>query len=137
MRFTTRGRYALRASLALAKLGKDGDPISINRLSEEEDISPVFLEQIFYNLRKAGIVKSIRGPGGGFCLDRDPNDINLKEILDAAGEDLNLTLCNKKKKQCSREGECISHQVLMGMTNTIKDYFTGLTLRQVIDKYEK
>ena len=136
MRFTTRGRYALRASLALAKLSKDGKPISISRLSETEDISPVFLEQIFYKLRKAGVVESIRGPGGGFCFSRALEKINLKEILDAAGEDLNLTLCNKKKKQCSREKECISHQVLMEMTNTIKDYFSCLSLASVIEKYD-
>ena len=137
MRFTTRGRYALRASLVMAKLGKDGEPISINRLSEQEGIPPVFLEQIFYKLRKAGIVKSIRGPGGGFCFARPFKEITLKEILDAAGEDLNLTLCNKKLKQCGKEEECISHQVLMGMTNTLKSYFADLTLGEVIKKYNK
>ncbi|MDR2068937.1 MAG: Rrf2 family transcriptional regulator, partial [Spirochaetaceae bacterium] len=95
MRITTRGRYALRASLALARLGKDGSPVSINNLSEEENISSVFLEQIFFKLRKAGIVSSVRGPGGGFCFAQPLDQLTIKKILDAAGEELNLTTCDK------------------------------------------
>ena len=137
MRFTTRGRYALRASLALAKLEKDGQPISIERLSKEENISPVFLEQIFYKLRKANVVISIRGPGGGFNFAKPPEEITVKEILDAAGEDLNLTLCNKSLDKCERNGNCLSHHVLMEMTGLIQDYFSGITLASVIDNYGK
>ena len=88
MRITTRGRYALRASLALAKMSKNGEPISINTLSEEENISSVFLEQIFFKLRKAGIVSSVRGPGGGLCFAQPLDKLTVKAIMDAAGEDL-------------------------------------------------
>jgi Rrf2 family iron-sulfur cluster assembly transcriptional regulator len=134
MRITTRGRYALRASLALAKLGKDGKPVSINILSEQENISPVFLEQIFFNLRKAGIVTSVRGPGGGFCFARSPDKLTIKEILDAAGEELNLTMCDKKSDKCDRFGYCLSHSVWNGVTELVNNYFKGITLASILEK---
>ena len=133
MRITTRGRYALRASLALAKLGKDGNHVSINQLSEEENLSPVFLEQIFFKLRKAGIVTSMRGPGGGFNFAKPMNELTVKEILDAAGEDLSLTLCDKSMDICVREGNCLSHSVWAGLMTIINNYFAGITLESIIE----
>jgi Rrf2 family iron-sulfur cluster assembly transcriptional regulator len=136
MRITTRGRYALRASLALAKLETGGNPVSINQLSEMENISPVFLEQIFFKLRKAGIVKSMRGPGGGFNFERPLDKLTLKEILDAAGEELNITTCDKRT-DCSRIGDCLSHYIWLELGQMINDYFARITLASVIEKYGK
>ena len=135
MRITTRGRYALRASLALAKLGIDGEPVSINCLSEQEDISSVFLEQIFFRLRKAGIVSSIRGPGGGFCFTKPLDELTVYEILIAAGEELELTFCDKSSDDCERIGQCLSHNVLAGAHEQIKNYFSDLTIASVLEKY--
>ena len=135
MRITTRGRYALRASLALAKLEKDGEPVSINTLSERENISSVFLEQIFFKLRKAGLVSSTRGPGGGFCFAQPLDKLTVKQLLDAAGENLELTFCDKKLEECERSGECICHQVLLDMTNMVKKFFSDLTLASILEKY--
>lgn len=136
MRITTRGRYALRASLALAKLGTGGKPVSIGNLSEEEDISSVFLEQIFFRLRKAGIVSSIRGPGGGFCLARPLDKLTVKEILEAAGEDLEITFCDKRKDDCEWVGECLSHKVWTDVNALVKDYFANLTLSSILEREE-
>jgi Rrf2 family iron-sulfur cluster assembly transcriptional regulator len=136
MRITTRGRYALRASLALAKLGKDGEPISINSLSEEENISSVFLEQIFFKLRKAGIVSSVRGPGGGFRFALPLEKLTVKEILDAAGEDLSVTPCDKHTTECERMGGCISHGVWVSVTDLVNDYLRGLTLASLLENKE-
>ena len=136
MRITTRGRYALRASLALAKLGKDGRPISINQLSEEENISPVFLEQIFFKLRKAGIVASMRGPGGGFNFTRPMNELTIKEILDAAGEDLDITFCERHQNKCERMNHCLSHCIWMDLTGMVNKYFSGITLESIIENYK-
>jgi Rrf2 family iron-sulfur cluster assembly transcriptional regulator len=121
MRITTRGRYALRASLALAKIGEDGSPVSISSLSEAENISSVFLEQIFFKLRKAGIVSSVRGPGGGFCFARPLDEITAKEVLDGAGEDLTVTPCDKHEEDCNRISGCLSHQVWVKATEILND----------------
>ena len=135
MRITTRGRYALRASLALAKLGKKGESVSINTLSETENISSVFLEQIFFKLRKAGIVTSTRGPGGGFRFALPLDKLTVKQILDAAGEDLELTFCDKHLEECERIGDCMSHHVWLEVTSLVNNYLTGITLASILEKY--
>jgi Rrf2 family iron-sulfur cluster assembly transcriptional regulator len=134
MRITTRGRYALRATLALAKLGKDGSPVSISTLSEQENISSVFLEQIFFKLRKAGIVDSVRGPGGGFCFALPLERLTIKQILDAAGEDLELIFCDKTIDNCDRIGSCLAHDVWTDVTHLINTYFTSKTLAALLDR---
>jgi Rrf2 family iron-sulfur cluster assembly transcriptional regulator len=133
MRLTTRGRYALRATLALAKLSKDGTSISIGALAEAEEISSVFLEQIFVKLKKAGIVNSVRGPGGGFSFALPLEEITVKAILDAAGEDLSVSSCDKHQDDCDRLGNCISHRVLQEMTNLINKYFASLNLASLLE----
>jgi Rrf2 family iron-sulfur cluster assembly transcriptional regulator len=135
MRITTRGRYALRASLALARIGNVGEPVSINTLSEQENISSVFLEQIFFRLRKAGIVSSVRGPGGGFCFARPLDRLTVKEILDAAGEELDFA--NYDRQQAGdfpRTGACLSQSVWAGLTDLINGYFNNITLAAILEK---
>jgi len=136
MNITTRGRYALRASLALAKLGTNGEPVSINSLSEKENISPVFLEQIFFRLRKAGIVNSIRGPGGGFCFAKSLDELTVRQILEAAGENLELTFCDKTSDNCDRIGQCLSHCVWVDVNLLVKNYFNNITLSSILEKYK-
>ena len=135
MRITTRGRYALRSSLALAKLGTKGGPISINCLSEQENISSVFLEQIFFKLRKAGIVNSIRGPGGGFCFAKPLDELTVQQILEAAGEDLEITFCDKSSDNCGRVGQCLSHNIWLNVNELVKNYFASLTLASILERY--
>jgi Rrf2 family iron-sulfur cluster assembly transcriptional regulator len=120
--------------LALAKLGKDGSPISINSLSEEEHISSVFLEQIFFKLRKAGIVTSVRGPGGGFCLAKPLEQLTVKDILDAAGEELDLINCERSNNECTRIGNCLSHSIWNNVTLLINNYFQSVTLASILEK---
>jgi Rrf2 family iron-sulfur cluster assembly transcriptional regulator len=136
MRITTRGRYALRATLALARLGQDGAPVSINTLSGEENISSVFLEQIFFKLRKAGIVSSVRGPGGGFCFAHPLDKLTVKAILDAAGEDLSVTPCDKHNEDCDRISGCLSHRIWVEVTNLVNRYLAGITIASILEKNE-
>ncbi|GHV86088.1 transcriptional regulator [Spirochaetia bacterium] len=134
MRITTRGRYALRASMALARL-QTASPVSINQLAEEEQISSVFLEQIFFKLRRAGIVNSVRGPGGGFQFVKNPKDITLLEILEAAGEEMNVSDCDKHAKTCEKTGRrCFSHSVWEDVTALLNDYFSKMTLAMVMER---
>jgi Rrf2 family iron-sulfur cluster assembly transcriptional regulator len=134
MRITTRGRYALRASVALARLQNQDAPVSINHLAEIEDISSVFLEQIFFKLRKAGIVNSVRGPGGGFRFAKPLERLTVKEILVAAGEELELTACDKRIINCKRVATCTSHSVWEEVTSMISRYFDDLTLAMVVQR---
>jgi Rrf2 family iron-sulfur cluster assembly transcriptional regulator len=118
----------------LANLGKDGAPVSINQLSEEEHISAVFLEQIFFKLRKAGLVSSVRGPGGGFCFAKSLDTLTIKEILDAAGEELDLIACHRRSKDCDRVNTCLSHPIWVGVTNMVNEYFKNITLASILEK---
>jgi len=136
MRITTRGRYALRAALAMARLGVDGLPISIRFLSEREGISPIFLEQIFYRLRKAGIVESVRGPGGGFKFARPIEMITVKEILDASGEGLSLAPCTGEGEGvCMHTADCVSYTIWAEATKIVNDHFNGITLGGLAEQY--
>jgi Rrf2 family iron-sulfur cluster assembly transcriptional regulator len=133
MKITTKGRYALRATLALADLGANGEPVSINNLSRREGISPIFLEQIFFRLRKDGIVSSVRGPGGGFYFARTPDKITLKDILEASGENLGNNICEKHTENCSRIEQCLSHAVWEKADNLLNDFFETITLAEVLN----
>jgi Rrf2 family iron-sulfur cluster assembly transcriptional regulator len=136
MKITTKGRYALRASLTLAKIGKAGTPVPISFIAEQEDISSIFLEQIFFKLRKGGIVASVRGPGGGVYFARPLDELTLKEILDAAGEELDLTDSGKTSEEDDHQriGAGLSSGVWTGLTELINEYLSALTLASVLEK---
>ena len=134
MRITTRGRYAVRASVALARLQKQNSPVSITSLAKEEDISSIFLEQIFFRLRKGGIVSSVRGPGGGFYFAKSPESLSIKEILAAVGENLELNFCDKHAKDCNRKDVCSSHTVWEEITMIVSEYLENLTLAMVVKR---
>ena len=136
MRITTKGRYSLRAAIALADMSKNGEMVSISTLSETEDIPAVFLEQIFFKLKKAGIVKSSRGPGGGFTFNRSLDSLTVKELFDAAGEELTLMMCDRKEVECDRMSVCICHEVLVAVTKKVNDYLNSLTIKDIIENPE-
>ncbi|MFP3959614.1 MAG: RrF2 family transcriptional regulator [Spirochaetaceae bacterium] len=138
MRVTTKGRYALRALVKLA-LDGSGKPIPIKKLAEAEEISPEFLEQIFFRLKKAGIIDSVRGPGGGFILRRDPEEITVRAIFDAVGEGIELTPCttpshNGATQECDRAEQCLMHDVWQEVSSHITSYFEQLTLQKILQR---
>lgn len=135
MRITTKGRYALKAILFLAT-NAQGVPISIKEISSAEKISPEFLEQLFFKLKKAEIISSVRGPGGGFSLAKDLTEISVKNIFDAVGEGLDLTpctTCNDNTPVCGEADECLSYDVWKAAADQIQGYFSQLTLRMILD----
>jgi Rrf2 family transcriptional regulator, iron-sulfur cluster assembly transcription factor len=131
MRVTTKGRYALRAITNLALTNSD-KPVPIKQIAGDEEISPEFLEQIFFRLKKTGIISSVRGPGGGFMLERAPEDISVKDIFDAVGEGLEITPCTGEG-ECDRSDVCPVHDVWQEASDLIVGYFDSLTLRRVMD----
>jgi Rrf2 family iron-sulfur cluster assembly transcriptional regulator len=132
MRVTTKGRYALRAITNLALTGSS-KPVPIRQIAAEEAMSPEFLEQIFFRLKKTGIIRSVRGPGGGFMLDREPDKISVRDIFDAVGEGLQITPCTEGG-ECERSEICSVHDVWQDASDVIVSYFEQLTLQKVMDR---
>jgi Rrf2 family iron-sulfur cluster assembly transcriptional regulator len=134
MRITTKGRYALRAVITLAKTNGE-KPVSIRELAEIESISPEFLEQIFFKLKKTGMISSTRGPGGGFTLQKKPDEISLNEILEAAGEGTRFTPCTANNGEiCDRMDDCLAHTVWKSVHDSIKGYLNSINLQHIIDQ---
>ncbi len=133
MRITTKGRYALRAVLALAKSSEEGRPVSIKSISEQEDISAEFLEQIFFKLRKAEVIRSVRGPGGGFFFARPLDKITLLDIIEASGEGIGISPCAcGKKPVCDRKGECPAFDIWQEMDVHMRDFASGRTIADMV-----
>jgi len=88
MRLTSKGRYAVRAILDLT-FNSNGRPVRLQEISERQNISLHYLEQLFRRLRKGGVVKSVRGPGGGYVLSRAMDEISIKDVLVSVGENIN------------------------------------------------
>jgi Rrf2 family iron-sulfur cluster assembly transcriptional regulator len=137
MRLTTKGRYGVRAVLNLAEQTQN-HPISISQISQAEDLSPEFLEQIFFKLKKAGIIRSIRGPKGGFVLSWKPSEVTIKTILDAVGESIHPTPCtNEDSKPCPRQEDCALAPVWHEFYGIIEKHLGSITLKDIIENHKK
>ena len=138
MRITTKGRYGVRAVLNLAS-SCHNRPVTISKIAEEEEISPEFLEQIFFKLKKAGIIRSLRGPGGGFVLNRKISEITIKDLLDAVGENIYPTPCTERSgdKGCPRSSRCSLPQIWSRLSDRIEGFLTELTLNDIINETGK
>lgn len=139
MRITTKGRYALRALVNLAR-DTSGKPKSIKIIAEEENISPEFLEQIFFRLKKTGIIHSVRGPGGGFILNRKTSEISMRDIFLAVDEGLDLTPCTACNDEstpstCPQQDTCLLHGVWAETSDHISNFFGSMTLEVIIEKH--
>jgi Rrf2 family iron-sulfur cluster assembly transcriptional regulator len=137
MRITTKGRYGLRAVINLAR-SNHTRPVTIGSIASEENVSSEFLEQIFFKLKKAGLIRSIRGPGGGFVLNRTPGDISVQDILVAVGETHGFTPCTiRRKALCEKAEACAAHDIWTGLQKTVDDYLTSVTLKDILAKNGK
>jgi Rrf2 family iron-sulfur cluster assembly transcriptional regulator len=135
MRLTTKGRYGVRAIINLAAAYANR-PISIKTIASEEGISPEFLEQIFFRLKKTGIISSVRGPGGGFVLSRKTSDISIKDILDAVGETTFPVPCTYPDDQelCDRKENCVMVDTWKAFSDMIDGFLKNLTVKDILDK---
>lgn len=126
MRLTTKGRFAVTAMIDLA-LNAQNSAVKLNSISERQQISLSYLEQLFSKLRRAGLVESIRGPGGGYILGRDAGEINIAQIIAAAEDELDATLC-KGKANCQSGAPCLTHNLWENLNHTINAYLSSVTL---------
>ncbi len=137
MRLSTRSRYGVRALFDMA-YNAGTLPVQIKDISRRQEISPRYLEQIFQSFKKAGILKSKRGPEGGYFLSRAPDQITLREILEAAEGDTLLVEClgkrNCKKPPCKFDDSCATQTVWHDATEVLNDYFSKTTLKSLCER---
>ena len=126
MRLTTKGRFAVTAMLDLAMNAQNG-AVKLNDISERQNISLSYLEQLFGKLRRAKLVDSIRGPGGGYVLAKNADQINIAQIIAAAEDELDATLC-KGKANCQSGAPCLTHNLWENLNHTINAYLSSVTL---------
>ncbi len=137
MKLTTRGRYAVTAMLDLSLRVGNG-PTSLAEISERQLISLSYLEQLFAKLRKNGLVKSTRGPGGGYSIARELNQISVSEIIGAVNESVDATNCGGKGNCHGNDGRCLTHDLWEGLSRQIDEFLGGITLQDLINqKIEK
>ncbi len=134
MRLTTKGRYAVTAMLDLAIHATQG-PVSLNDISGRQGISLSYLEQLFAKLRRGGLVASVRGPGGGYRLSRESEQINVAEIVDSVNESMDATRCNRRG-DCQDGHPCLTHHLWLDLSDQIHDFLSGITLQSLISRKE-
>lgn len=131
MRLTTKGRYAVTAMLDLAVHATKG-PITLADISQRQGISLSYLEQLFSKLRKRDLVSSARGPGGGYRLSREANQINVAEVISAVDEKVDATRC-AGQGNCQNGEECLTHQLWTDLSDQLYDFLNGISLGQLVE----
>ncbi len=126
MRLTTKGRYAVTAMLDLALHGYQG-PTPLSAISMRQGISLSYLEQLFSRLRKRGLVNSTRGPGGGYVLARDAEDIAIADIVLAVDEQVDTTNC-RGSGGCQDEKRCLTHDLWQALSDQIREFLSEISL---------
>ena len=134
MRLTTKGRYAVTAMLDLALHAERG-PISLADISKRQDISLSYLEQLFSRLRQAGLVSSVRGPGGGYRLARPSAEICVAQIIDAVNESVDATSCGGNS-DCSAGEQCLTHYLWTDLSHQIHNFLDGISLEDMVKRAE-
>ena len=134
MRLTTRGRYAVTAMLDLALHGDNG-PVALADIASRQDISLSYLEQLFAKLRKNALVRSVRGPGGGYCLQKDCKDISIAAIINAVNETTDATNCTGRG-DCQGGQVCLTHHLWDDLSRQIHDFLSSISLAGLIQQQQ-
>jgi len=132
MRLTSKGRYAVSAMVDLNKQQKG--PVTLAAISERQFISLSYLEQLFRCLRESGLVRSVRGPGGGYLLAREPQDISIADIIRAVNEPVRTTMCENGVRGCHKGNRCDTHQLWEALGQHIYRFLDAVSLTQVCAK---
>ncbi len=132
MRLTTKGRYAVMAMVDLADHGGAG-PVSLAEIAERQEISLSYLEQLFAKLRQSGLVKSVRGPGGGYLLAHDRGETRIADIIIAVDEPIRATRCTPGTPFGCRGNQtrCPTHDLWEELGNQIHLYLSSVSLADV------
>lgn len=133
MKLTSKGRYAVTAILDIALYSKQ-KPVTLADISERQHISLSYLEQLFAKLRRHGLVKSVRGPGGGYQLGYDSSKISVAMVIRAVNENINVTKC-LGKGNCQSGRECLTHSLWDELSLRIEQFLNEITLDELVNKY--
>ena len=138
MKLTSKGRYAVMAMADLANV-KDKQTTNLTEISLRQGISISFLEQIFFKLKKNNLVRSSRGPTGGYSLAKSPEEIKLSSIIEAVDEKVKTVGCKKEsKKGCTGKSiKCITHDLWDDLETHINYFFEKNTLNDIIYRVSK
>lgn len=119
---------------------RDDGPVTLKEISDIEDISLNYLEQLFSKMRKGNIVKSIKGPGGGYILARDPADIKVGEIIEVVEESISPVACvdeGKSTEACMRSNRCTTQWLWAELGTRIKDFLNSVTIKDLYEEAKK
>lgn len=133
MKISTQSRYGLRAIFDIA-YHSACQSTQVKEIASRQAISPRYIEQIFQKLKKGGIVKSIRGPAGGYCLTRKPEEITIGDVIRAAEGPVQLVFCGNSKtaaKGCQRAAECVTTDIWREASSRLMAYFDSITLEDL------
>ena len=133
MRLTTKGRFAVTAMIDLA-LREHAGPVTLSGISERQRISLSYLEQLFGKLRRHGLVASVRGPGGGYCMAKLPGEVSVAEIILAVDEPLDATQCGGKGHCHNEEEVCMTHELWTSLNVKMLEYLRGVSLGELVQK---
>lgn len=133
MKISTKGRYALRLMLDIALHG-GGQAVPLRDVAERQDISDKYLEQIVTQLTRAGLVRSVRGAGGGYFLTRAPEDYTVGDILRPMEGDLAPVEC-ASSGHCGRLEHCVTMEVWQHIANAVDEVVDNITLSNLVTRY--
>jgi Rrf2 family iron-sulfur cluster assembly transcriptional regulator len=134
MKLTAKSRYAVTALLDLALHGKD-ERVTLMAIADRQVISLSYLEQLFSRLRKAGLVRGIRGPGGGYVLAKNIDDITIAAIIEGVDEPLSVRECDGEEN-CFQGNPCLAHDLWTDLDHEIFRYLNGMTLGDILAQKE-
>jgi Rrf2 family protein len=136
MKMSTKGRYAVRILLSIARYQKNG-PVPKKIIAAEEGISPDYIEQIIVPLKNDGLCVGIRGVKGGFKLAKEPEDITVFQILRASEGTMNLVDCEHMDCQGKDKNKCVTRPIWAGAAAVLEEFFSKITLQDLLDEVDK
>jgi len=136
MKLSTRSRYGLRAMVELA-LEYEKKPMQIKVIAQRQDISNKYLEQLMSILKSSGLVRSMRGPKGGYMLSRCPSEIKLSDVFKSLEGPLVTVDCLEHPEYCSRCTDCLTRDIWIKIQKAMMDVLDSMTLQDIVDKAKK
>jgi Rrf2 family iron-sulfur cluster assembly transcriptional regulator len=133
MRLTTKGRFAVTAMIDLG-LRQNSGPVTLAAISQRQQISLSYLEQLFGKLRRHELVESTRGPGGGYTLGRKAADITVADIIVSVDEPIDATQCSGKENCLGEGARCMTHELWASLNSRMVEFLDSVSLQKLVDE---